>query len=467
MPRVWAGAVSERGARVRIDDWGGVVPDLELVPLLGGERLAPPEPVVPGNPSSPLMVDVTGLHADTVYELRLGAPASAPAIIRTPPKSLAPDRGLSLALLSCYFPSDLYVGRAGRVAECLYLMEAGGRPPPHLKIFCGDQIYGDVPPTTSGDAAKLCDTRYRDAWMDSRFGRVLARGANIFAADDHEYWNGFPDSQFQLQRSRDLNWAAWGQRCREALWREQLVWNFAPGITGGNALREGWCAWSMAGVDFFIADTRSDRTSVDGTRRPNATSVPGASFLAPAQRGALDAWIGSVDRLGVLTLGQPLFANTAGSIDNTLPDYPEDYGHLVKALTDAVAERGISIIVLTGDIHWGRVVYWEPQGGRRAGAKLVEVVASPVARVNIGSFLGRWWPTVFERSSMKLDVDEFQKVAPGRVTALCATNENNFAALDITGGGILRLRCDLWSLDQKARAANRWGSGSCEVQCDL
>jgi hypothetical protein len=462
--RVLPGAVTAEGLRLRIEGLAWEAPRLRLVPEVAAAR-SHPRPVTHGARDGPWVLDLTGLAPDQVYELDLDPPnAVHRAVVRTPPARIDDGHALTLALLSCYFPAEEFVRYPDRALDCLVLRDRSGRRVPHLKILCGDQIYADVPAAPVSGAKELYASRYADAWRPGRLGRLLAYGANVFACDDHEYWNSYPDWSVYLGRTYDRSWAEWAREGRDALWRHQGIWNFAPGVVGGAGAERAWCRWRAAGVDFFVADTRTDRTSPSGERNP---ASPGSGPVPPvwmsaAQRSALLDWIATVRRLGVLVVGQPLLARPGSLTDSALPDYVLDYGMILRALGDAIADRGVSILVLSGDIHWGRLVHWSPRG---RGGRLVEFVSSPIARVSLQSILGRWLPTVGARADTTLDLAahvEFREHVPGFVaTREFASNENNVGVVEIGGAGRdLHATFELWSLEQRAPARNHWsGSG--------
>lgn len=105
---------------------------------------------------------------------------------------------------------------------------------------------------------------------------------------------------------------------------------------------------------------------------------------------ALGAWTGELKGPGVLVLGQPLltartgFARSfirkglketfAGYFDKDLPDYAQ-YENLIGYIRSSEH----SIVILTGDVHYGRVAHGDLQAGSQA--KLVEVISSPMQAV--------------------------------------------------------------------------------------
>lgn len=174
----------------------------------------------------------------------------------------------------------------------------------------------------------------------------------------------------------------------------------------------------------FVADTRTDRVSLDGARCLSSTTTMGAhqtgsprSMMGCDQLKALTDWADQVQRLGLLVLGQPLLARSTGAwtFDTTLADYESDYEKIVTRLRKNIEERGVSFIVLTGDIHWGRL---EDEDRR---------------------LLRRFLPGFAEE-------------------CVFATGDNNFGMLSLAAPGDDRRDAifELWSLTTLKRAENNW-----------
>jgi hypothetical protein len=83
-------------------------------------------------------------------------------------------------------------------------------------------------------------------------------------------------------------------------------------------------------------------------------------------------WLGSRKGPGVLVLGQPLFGEVGRSIrmGPDLPEYRRQFGDLSRALLEAPC----STLILSGDLHWGRVAH----GVTARKQRLVEVISSPL-----------------------------------------------------------------------------------------
>ena len=140
--------------------------------------------------------------------------------------------------------------------------------------------------------------------------------------------------------------------------------------------------FEVGDLTFFLLDGRSDRTSAYGE--------PNRGF---ATRSALDRLVGALEGVGgpiVLVLPQPLVTGS-GSLwdkigdwfgntfhlkgDYTLPDYPEQYGELCEAILRGRRD----VLVLTGDIHWSRLVRIAHRGS--ASRNVFEATSSPLSRI--------------------------------------------------------------------------------------
>jgi hypothetical protein len=127
-------------------------------------------------------------------------------------------------------------------------------------------------------------------------------------------------------------------------------------------------------LSFFIADTRINRDAKQ------------QDFMSAADINDLDNWVTNLRGVGVLVIGQPLFSEKAGFwgkfIDRNLSDYKQ-YENLVRILS----KTDHSILLLTGDVHYGRISSCQ----LKPGIYLYEIISSPTALVDkkVG---GSWDP---------------------------------------------------------------------------
>jgi hypothetical protein len=283
----------------------------------------------------------------------------------------------NILLGSCFYgPKDL----DGRVGRTLAALPRSHRP--DVKLLCGDQVYLDNPwyETTfkwyrgnrkPGLFRKMLLDKYLANWTqrpneDSGLHRLLADGANYFCSDDHEFWNnapGFGGVGF-------VNTLSAGQR---GWWFEEARKLFR--VFQSRSSLQGF---DVGRVSVKIADTRIDRDTA------------GIRFMLHENLEAVKDWISSLDGPGVLGLGQPLLGADApktlmGRIVSRFDKDLADYGQYAE-LKEAIRDCEHSLVVLTGDVHFGRVASTLP--GPDCVTKLVEVVSSPMCLVTGGTASG-------------------------------------------------------------------------------
>jgi hypothetical protein len=485
-PQLLLGGLTSTSVCLRVESSDSMPKSVELRPAAAAARFGARRTSPLGRPGTSWRVDVDGLAPQTVYELRIREVPGACVRFRTPPLALA-DRGLLVALLSCYFPSDQYVRNAGSILRCFEERARrserfrGGMAQladamPHLAFLCGDQIYADVPREPGLSLEGIYRARYGRVWDSARYGGLMTKVAVYCVGDDHEFWNGYPELMPWLTRSWPGQWKKTAAVATEAHWNGQGQWNTPFGMKGGEQTKRCWSTGRISGVDVFVADTRSERTSRDGARDPLRFEgrAPEPRFMSETQLRAIELWTDEIASLGVLVVGQPI-VQKGNATDSALSDYRSQYARLVRALRHAVEVRGVSVIVLTGDIHWGRLISWQP-GGERSPARLVEFISSPIALVALGSILGLGIPIKPkakvqnrpEPAELALFARHFGPAPP---TLHCATNENNLGMLELTAGigGRPHARFEHWELERSTIAYDDWnGRGRlAAVEMDL
>lgn len=201
---------------------------------------------------------------------------------------------------------------------------------------------------------------YAGTWSQSGdvegFQHLLRGGANLFTTDDHEFWNNAPFPSFAVN-----TYTAGGRRA----W-----WELASGLCDAfqTPAAEGSVRrFTIGAFEILVADTRLGRS---GDR---------TTFLDPAEMDQLVGWIRALKAPSVLVVGQPLFEKTTGwsghVADWNLPDF-EQYAVLCRALLSSPQP----LIILTGDVHFGRVA----RAITPDGLELIEVIASPLSLVTGG-----------------------------------------------------------------------------------
>jgi hypothetical protein len=417
---IWVGAVDEQDLRrnpasIELDDgtekivceldlsrwqrWVSYNPgDEEGYPALDRllHRLLPKlEPVV--RTLDYQRATVGGLKPNTPYSVKLGTENEAPigadkqlreGSFKTLPAALPGESSKPFTVLlgSCFYgPKD----RRGLVGATYHHLPEDRRP--DIKILCGDQVYLDNPwfdtsfrynggNSKPGLFRAGLFQKYLNNWKqvegdDAGFRQLLKDGANYFCSDDHEFWNNAPN----FGGIGFVNTLSKGQRCWwhkaarelfEAFQSPQALMCFDVAMPSGEDHRLSFC----------VADTRINRTA-NSDRFMNAEHFE-----------ALKRWIEQLRGPGVLVVGQPVLIGKTNSpasslgeeptktawsfLDKNLANYEAQYEELVEHINNAAH----SVVVLTGDVHFGRVACSKPTQGSDDAA-FVEVISSPMQLV--------------------------------------------------------------------------------------
>ncbi len=312
---------------------------------------------------------LAGLEPGKSYtiEARVKGEFKSDGKFRTLPAELPTldQKPFTVLLGSCFCEAQ---DESGKLGNTFFHLPSGERP--DVKIWAGDQVYLDSPwhywSWHKHDAAELevkHFENYQRAWFQTGtaagFREALRDGANYFSSDDHEFWNNAP------------NWAA---LVRDS-WREggRKTWyGIARDLYGAFQADSATEKFTVGPLSFSIADTRMNRDA-DRTR-----------FMLNEDIQEVGEWVANLKGPGVLVVGQPLFTAKKGLTghvtDWNLPDY-DQYGDFVRRL----ARSTHSLVVLTGDVHYGRVA----SCALKSGAELIEIISSPTALVD-KSVGGSW-----------------------------------------------------------------------------
>jgi hypothetical protein len=358
-------------------------------------------------------------------ELRSGSRRLATATLGTLPDRVPglEERPFTILLGSCFAEKKDGAGNVGRTYAQL---PSDVRP--DLKLLCGDQVYLDAPSFwTIFPAVRLSELRrrlletYLAAWtQEPGYHTLLADGPNAFTADDHDFWNNAPRGSItapatMIPAMRD-RWLAEATRLYRAFQRPE-----AAALT----------AFDMTGLSIRVGEVRINRTESD------------ERFMSAADLEQIRIWVRDLDSPGCLVLGQVLFSAKAGTIskhmDLGLPDFKQ-YSQLLEILRKAPH----TIVILTGDVHFGRVSVCEMLNGQ----EIVEVVASPlslVAKVPANDWKAA--PNLFPAQS-----------EPGFVSLQITTdakyqfNGNHFATIGFNrAGGRVRMKVQAWPTENSGR----------------
>lgn len=311
-------------------------------------------------------VSLSNLQPRTRYDLvlRIGGIARADGVVKTIPYRL-PNLGeppFIVLLGSCFYGREDPHGYVGQT-----YFDLPSLAKPDIKFLAGDQVYLDNPPQDFLNPfrnhnwlqARSFKT-YVDNWTQHTpaggFSRLLKHNANFFTSDDHEFWNNAPDvglnvPLFTAKKSWRDDWWKIGQDLFK-------VFQTKPGFP---------FTFKVEPLSFCIAETRFNR------------GPDGGSLMVAQAFEEIGKWASKLEGPGVLLLGQPFFANAGGRVgqakDRGLPDYQQQYEQLKQYLRSA----SHSIVILTGDVHYGRLSYatLRPE----LGTRLYEVISSPMQLV--------------------------------------------------------------------------------------
>lgn len=311
---------------------------------------------------------------DTEYtfELRINNTVVAEAAASTLPMRLSenPKRPFTVFLGSCYYAPNDGAGEVGLAFQRLRVDPKYKYTRPTVKFLVGDQVYLDAPvqrwilgPGLSDRGREIRSAftaRYWYSW--SKLDRMLSYDAAYHLADDHEFWNDFPRHNAPWM----LGWIGGTYYTRKA--REFYdAFQASPGTAEFSVGED---------LSFFVADTRRHQ------------SKNSERFMYETEFLQLLAWVRDLRSPGILVLSQPLFVKPTSDFvfggaeptNVTLPDM--DHGlpwfKQYKRLAHALMEAGSDIVILSGDVHFGRVAR-AIIGNADFPHQIIEIISSPMA----------------------------------------------------------------------------------------
>ena len=274
------------------------------------------------------------------------------AFFSTLPESLpsSSEKPFTVGIGSCFYTKH-DGGRAGRAYEALFKND---KLKPDIKFLAGDQVYIDIGlglyPLDEEDCQIRIADDYAESWELLR--SILRRGGTWMLADDHEYWNNYPYLKgfnpylITLDMSDDFKnrWESAAKMGVDVVQQMKTIRTFNIG----------------SDISFCVADLRSERT--------DSGFVSGKSFKL------LMSWVKSLTTPGVLVIPQPLIAGKGNKNDSNLPDWIQ-----YEKLLLEIQKGSHDIVVLTGDVHYGRVSQVKVGNSNN---KLIEVITSPISNLS-------------------------------------------------------------------------------------
>jgi hypothetical protein len=329
-------------------------------------------------------VTLSGLAARTRHAVRLlidKTPVAEAGMTTLPDRlPIKGEKPFTVFLGSCFCLSE----DTGGVSRAYQRIMNSERDAPEVNIFCGDQVYLDHP---------LYDflVPHGPDWLGNRFFQsyvaswtaaaskgslhpLLRQNANYFSSDDHEFWNNAPDIGlnvpfYTLTRAQRRKWMTLASQLFQVFQTEIVVsdpaeaaeLNIMPDPDDG-IVRRPLQTFRVGSLSFLVAETRFDR---DAARR---------RFMPEGRFREIEAWAGALTGPGVLVLGQPLLANRGSKADWGLRDYAQ-YQELLRVLRRSQHW----LVVLTGDVHYGRIASCDLQP--QTGARIIEIISSPMRQI--------------------------------------------------------------------------------------
>ncbi|MGS2719135.1 hypothetical protein [Paraglaciecola aestuariivivens] len=260
------------------------------------------------------------------------------------------SQAFTVSLSSCFY-EHRDCGQAARAFKALY--DRGEKAlKPDIKFMVGDQVYLDIgldslSPLTNEVRQRVAED-YAKHWQ--ALGSMLVRGGAWMLPDDHEYWNDYPfydsllPTLFMLKINKIRH--AWTAASRDGVMKVQQSSKVDLFDIGTD-------------LSFCVADLRSYRSKTQ--------------FIDKDGFEKIINWAQGLTQPGVLVIPQVLITEK-NPLERNLLSFKKQYEQLITAM----ASTGHDIVVMSGDVHFGRIaqVKMGEQGGR-----LIEVVSSPMSNL--------------------------------------------------------------------------------------
>lgn len=325
------------------------------------------------------IVRITGLAPGTSYLVTVrGGGGERSFKTSTLPNTLPTqlDGWFNIFLCSCYFQPEDASGTLSNVITKILMR-------PNLTLMMGDQIYGDLPLDVDLPGGQTIEGMLGSKYMRNfasraletgGLTRILQRAPAMCVADDHEYWNNYPFGQVQLPNT----WAKRGRTDWEVAARRLYEdYQLGAGVAPGFARR-----LTIDPLKMLVVDMRSDRDQAF------------SKLMSNQAKGEFEAWAAELlaDRanglpaFGLLCSGQALFAAPTEESKRKREDAEmsnwEQFDTLIVPTLERLADAGIPVIYVTGDVHWGRVAQAKSPL-RDSQPMIYEVITSPSTLIRV------------------------------------------------------------------------------------
>lgn len=260
------------------------------------------------------------------------------------------EKPFTIGLGSCYY-DHRDGGQAAGAYQALY--ERGpDKVRPDITFLTGDQVYLDIGFDSLSRDPKEIRQRIADDYAQHwrSLGGILNRGGTWMMPDDHEYWNDYPFHDSLIPQLLALKFdkvrAAWTGAAKDAVKNIQRSPVVETISIGGD-------------LSICLADLRSYRSK--------------KLFLPNAEFGKIIKWAENLSCPGILVIPQPLIVKK-NNVERNLRSFKSQYARLIQAL----GASGHDIVLLSGDVHFGRIASCDIglNGGR-----LIEIVSSPLSNL--------------------------------------------------------------------------------------
>ncbi|MDN4501105.1 hypothetical protein QX776_01715 [Alteromonadaceae bacterium BrNp21-10] len=310
-----------------------------------------------------VFTSVDGLQAGQNYQVEFYRQLDLPeyadqwqllrdAVFSTLPNALPTDAegAFTIGLGSCFY-EHRDGGQAAASYKALY-DRADKIWQPDISFLVGDQVYLDIgfdslSPITKEIRQRVADD-YAKHWQ--ALGSILSRGGTWMLPDDHEYWNDYPfyDTFVPTLVMLQVDYVrrAWTSTAKDGVENVQRSAKVDIFSIGND-------------VSFCVADLRSYRSKTQ--------------FIDQQGFAQMIDWAEGLTSPGVLVIPQ-ILVNGKNKVERNLLSFPSQYNRLLTAL----ASSGNDILVLSGDVHYGRIAQVKLGDN---GAKLIEVVSSPMSNL--------------------------------------------------------------------------------------